>query len=97
MGLVEDLQYAWEHGDTGDKVVIGATGVGTASGAIPYVGDYISLIASGVIFVVDPSWSTAADVGLDVVGVRLSISTYQQWEPYVELTGSAMLLMHLWI
>ncbi len=70
-GIVESIQIAYEEGSTTDRIEIIATGVGTASGVIPYVGDYASAGASFTVFWVKPSWSTAADLGLDAVGAAL--------------------------
>jgi RHS repeat-associated protein len=71
--FLERLEYAWHTGSPADKVEMVATGVGVASQAVPYAGDYIALAASVVSFGAKPSWSTAADVGLDAVGALLPV------------------------
>ena len=74
LGFVESIEYVWEHGETEDRVEVVATGVGSAAGAAPYVGDYVSLVASAVVLVAKPSWSAAGDVTLDAAGALLPIA-----------------------
>lgn len=69
--IVQGIKHQWKEGTTSDRVEVVATGVGAASGAVPYVGDYVSLVSSVVAFGAKPSWSNAAGVGLDVVGAVL--------------------------
>jgi RHS repeat-associated protein len=69
--IVQGMKQQWKEGTTADRVELAATGVGTAAGVVPYVGDYVSLVSSVVGFGAKPSWSNAAGVGLDVVGAVL--------------------------
>ena len=50
-------------------VAMGATAVGLGSQLIPVVGDGIAFGASVVNLVVNPSWDSAVDTGLDFVGI----------------------------
>ncbi|MBN1561220.1 toxin [candidate division KSB1 bacterium] len=71
--ILDRLETVYNHGSTADKVEMIATGVGTAGGLLPYVGDYISLAGSVVTFVAKPSWENAGDVALDVFGAFLPL------------------------
>ena len=71
--VVEGVKHQWKEGSTADRVEIVATGVGTASGAVPYFGDYVSLGSSVVAFGAKPSWENAAGAALDIPGALLPI------------------------
>jgi hypothetical protein len=67
------LKNAWKYSSTTDKIAV-------ASGAVPYVGDYVGLAVSTAEFGVDPSLTTFVDVLGDGVGAIL---------PFVPALGTA--------
>jgi filamentous hemagglutinin len=91
--IVQGLEHQWKEGTTSDRVEVVATGVGAASGAVPYVGDYVSLGSSVVAFGAKPSWSNAAGVGLDAIGAVLpfipALGTLKRTEKLAEAAKDA--------
>lgn len=72
-GLGEGVKAAWQQGTVADRVELAASGVGLASAAVPYFGDYGSAAASLVSLVAKPSWENAGNLGLDAAGAILPV------------------------
>jgi RHS repeat-associated protein len=64
--------YHWKEAPPEKKAEMALTAVGGAcSAGGGYVGDYGSLITSAGVFVINPTWDTAGDLGLDTLGALL--------------------------
>lgn len=69
--LVDGVTGALSSSDVETRVSAQLTLAGLGANVVPYVGDYAALWFSVVNFGSMPSWSSAGDVGLDVVGAIL--------------------------
>ena len=71
-GIVERAQMAveqqWKTADTAGKVALAAQGVGMGSSVVPVAGDWVSAGSSAVVWIAQPSWEHAGDLGLDLIG-----------------------------